>query len=81
MLSIRLKRMGSKQRPVYRIVVSDSRKRPTGRAVEELGSYDPRSNPPVVRLDRERAAAWLAKGAKPSDTVRSLLKQTQEASA
>ena len=75
MLSIRLKRMGAKKRPFYRLVVSDSRLRPTGRAVDEVGLYDPRSNPITLRLDKEKIDAWLARGARPSDTVRSLLKK------
>lgn len=74
MLSIRLKRMGTKKRPFYRIVVSESRLRPTGRVIDELGHYDPIANPAKVDIDRARAEAWLAKGAQPSQTVRSLLK-------
>lgn len=73
MISIRLKRMGTKQRPFYRIVVSDSRKRPTGRSLDELGTYDPGPNPPLVKLDKDKASAWMARGARPSETVRSLL--------
>ena len=75
MLSIRLKRMGAKKRPFYRIVVSDARRRPTGRVIDELGHYDPVANPAKVTIDRTRAEEWLAKGAQPSDTVRSLLKR------
>ena len=75
MLAIRLKRMGTKKRPFYRVVVSDSRKRPTGRSVEEIGTYDPRSDPPAVRIDKDKARQWIEKGAQPSDTVRSLLKR------
>jgi len=76
MLKIRLRRMGSNKRPVYRIVVSDSRKTPTAAVLEEVGFYAPRQTPAEVRLNRERIDYWLGQGAKPSDTVRSLLKST-----
>jgi len=75
MLSIRLKRVGAKKRPFYRIVISDSRKRPTGRSVDEIGTYDPGPEPPVVKIDADKARSWMAKGARPSDTVRSLLRR------
>jgi small subunit ribosomal protein S16 len=65
--------MGAKKRPFYRIVVSESRSRPTGRAVDEVGFYDPTPDPALVQLDKPKLEAWLAKGAKPSATVRSLL--------
>ena len=74
MLSIRLRRTGSTKRPYYRVVVADSRAWRDGRFVEVLGHYDPRRNPVVVKLDAERAKYWLGKGARASDTVRSLLK-------
>lgn len=80
MLAIRLKRMGTKKRPFYRVVVSDSRKRPTGRSIDVLGYYNPLPDPPVVRLDRDRAQAWLDRGAQPSDTVRSLIKRQSSVS-
>jgi small subunit ribosomal protein S16 len=73
MLSIRLKRMGTKKRPFYRVVVSDSRKRPTARCLAEVGTYDPGFEPARVKLDTEQVRAWMAKGARPSDTVRSLI--------
>jgi small subunit ribosomal protein S16 len=73
MLAIRLKRMGTKKRPFYRLVVSDSRKRPTGRALAEVGVYDPFAEPALVRIDRERIRDWMKRGARPSETVRSLL--------
>ncbi len=73
MLSIRLKRMGTKKRPYYRVVVSDSRKRPTGRALAEIGTYHPGEDPAVVKLDLEATRSWMARGARPSDTVRSLI--------
>jgi small subunit ribosomal protein S16 len=75
MLSIRLRRTGSTKRPYYRVVVADSRAWRDGRFVEVLGHYDPRKNPAVVKIDAERAKHWISKGAKASDTVRSLLKK------
>jgi small subunit ribosomal protein S16 len=75
MLSIRLRRTGTTKRPYYRVVVADSRAWRDGRFVEVLGHYDPRKNPSVVKIDAERAQYWIGKGAKPSDTVRSLLKR------
>lgn len=80
MLSIRLRRTGSTKRPYYRVVVADSRSWRDGRFVEVLGHYDPRKNPAVVKIDAERAKEWIAKGAKASDTVRSLLKRDAAAS-
>ena len=73
MLKIRLKRMGSRQAPFYRVVVSDSRRTPQSGVVETLGTYDPASDPATVRLDVAKAEAWIGKGAHPSETVRSLL--------
>jgi small subunit ribosomal protein S16 len=73
MLSIRLRRTGSTKRPYYRVVVADSRTWRDGRFVEVLGHYDPRRNPAVVQIDEERAKLWIGKGARASDTVRSLL--------
>jgi len=73
MLSIRLSRTGTTKRPHYRVVVTDSRTRREGRVVEILGHYDPRPDPVVVRIDAERARYWISKGARPSDTVRSLM--------
>jgi small subunit ribosomal protein S16 len=74
MLSIRLRRTGTTKRPYYRVVVADARCWRDGRFVEVLGHYDPRRNPAVVKIDTERAQYWISKGARPSDTVRSLLK-------
>jgi small subunit ribosomal protein S16 len=73
MLMIRLRRMGARNRPYYRIVVSDSRQTARAEVLEELGSYDPVVNPPALRFDRERARALVAQGARLSPTVRSLL--------
>jgi len=77
MLSIRLRRTGTTKRPYYRVVVADSRAWRDGRFVETLGHYDPRRDPAVVKIDAERAKYWIAKGAKPSETVRSLLKRKE----
>jgi len=79
MLSIRLRRTGSTKRPYYRVVVADSRAWRDGRFIEVLGHYDPRRNPAVVKIDAERAKHWIGKGAKATDTVRSLLKRTPAA--
>ena len=73
MLKIRLKRMGSRQNPFYRVVVSDGRSTPQSGVVESLGTYDPATNPVTVRLDVAKTDAWIKKGAHPSETVRSLL--------
>ncbi len=73
MLKIRLRRMGATNRPFYRVVVSDSRLATTGRALEEIGHYDPRQNPPQVVIDRARVDYWVGKGAQLSDTVRQLV--------
>ncbi len=77
MLSIRLRRTGSTKRPYYRVVVADSQAWRDGRFVETLGHYDPRKQPAIVKIDQERARYWIEKGARPSDTVRSLLKKTK----
>jgi small subunit ribosomal protein S16 len=73
--------MGSKQAAFYRIVVSDSRLRPTGRFVDVLGTYDPGTEPMSIKIDVARADEWIRKGAHPSDTVRSLLNKARSASA
>lgn len=73
MLKIRLRRMGSRHRPFYRLVVSDSRRRPTSAALEELGYYDPRQTPAVLRVDLERVDHWVGTGAQLSETVRKLV--------
>lgn len=72
---IRLRRVGRKKQPVYRIVVTDKQKARDGRFVETLGHYNPRTEPASIDVDVEKARAWLAKGATPSETVRSLLKK------
>lgn len=75
MLKIRLRRMGTRNRPFYRVVVSDSRKVPTGAAIEEIGYYDPRPSPSVISIDRERVEYWRGRGARLSGTVESLLRK------
>lgn len=72
---IRLRRMGAKKRPFYRLVVADSRAARNGPVIEYLGEYDPTAEPSHVKLDAERAKAWLEQGAQPSDTARRLLRQ------
>jgi small subunit ribosomal protein S16 len=72
---IRLKRIGAKKNPYYRLVVADSRSPRDGRFIEEIGCYQPVANPEVLKIDEERALDWLSKGAQPSDTVRSLLRK------
>ena len=77
MLMIRLRRMGSNKRPVYRVVVSDRRRTPTAAVLEEVGFYSPRSKPAEVTLDRARVEYWVARGAQLSPTVKSLLEKTK----
>lgn len=74
-VKIRLKRIGTKNTPVYRIVVTDSRSPRDGRFIEELGTYYPDSQSDKFKLDLERAKSWVAKGAQPSDTVAGLMKK------
>jgi small subunit ribosomal protein S16 len=71
-VKIRLKRMGSKRNPFYRVVVADARAPRDGRIIEQIGTYNPVANPVEVKLDEEKAMKWMANGAKPSDTVRNL---------
>lgn len=70
---IRLKRFGAKKKPCYRVVVADSREPRDGRVIEELGTYDPTTDPPSFSVDTERVSDWLSKGAQPTDRVRKLL--------
>ena len=74
-VKIRLKRMGAKKAPFYRIVVADSRTQRDGKCIEELGYYDPVKQPEVLKVDMERAQKWIQNGAQPTDTVRALLKK------
>ncbi|MCL2406769.1 MAG: 30S ribosomal protein S16 [Defluviitaleaceae bacterium] len=73
MVKIRLKRMGAKKKPFYRIVVADSRTPRSGNVLEEIGTYDPLKNPAEVKLNVDSAKKWLKNGAQPTDTVKSLL--------
>ena len=75
MVKIRLRRMGAKKAPFYRVVVADSRFARDGRFIEEIGYYDPTKEPSVVKIDAEKAKQWLDNGAQPSDTVREILKK------
>ena len=75
MVKIRLRRMGAKKNPYYRIVVADSRSPRDGRCIEEIGTYDPTKDPAAVTVDAEKAKAWIANGAQPTDTVREILKK------
>ena len=72
---IRLRRMGAKKQPFYRVVVADSRYPRDGRFIEEIGYYNPLTTPAEIKIDEEKAIAWMSKGAEPSDTVRSLMKR------
>ena len=75
MVKIRLRRMGAKKNPYYRIIVADSRSPRDGRCIEEIGTYDPLANPAAVTVDAEKAQNWIKNGAQPTDTVRGLLKK------
>ena len=74
-VKIRLRRMGAKKSPFYRIVVADSRYPRDGRFIEEIGYYNPLQDPPVVKIDAEKAAKWIANGAQPTDTVKAIFKK------
>jgi small subunit ribosomal protein S16 len=74
-VKIRLRRMGAKKAPFYRIVVADSRYPRDGRFIEEIGYYDPTKEPSVVKVDADKAKAWIANGAQPTDTVKAILKK------
>ncbi|MBZ4646234.1 MAG: small subunit ribosomal protein [Petroclostridium sp.] len=73
-VKIRLRRMGAKKAPFYRVVVADSRYPRDGRFIEEIGTYNPLTNPADVNIDVDKAVKWLKNGAQPTDTVKSLLK-------
>lgn len=75
MVKIRLRRMGAHKSPYYRIVVADSRSPRNGRFIEEIGTYNPLTEPSTVTIDTEKVNEWLKKGAQPTDTVRTLLKK------
>ena len=76
-VKIRLTRMGKKKHPFYRVVVADQRARRDGAPIDEIGYYDPMTNPANVKIDAEKATKWLNNGAQPTDTVRSLLKKAE----
>lgn len=73
MVVIRMRRAGSKKRPFFRVVVTDSRAARDSSFVEILGHYNPRTKPAIVKIDRERVSYWISKGAQPSDSVRTLM--------
>jgi len=75
-VKIRLKRIGAKKKPFYRVVVADSRFPRDGRFIEEIGTYNPLVEPAIVKIDAERAQKWIKDGAQPTDTVKSLLKKS-----
>lgn len=75
-VKIRLKRMGAKKAPFYRVVVADSRFPRDGRFIEELGYYNPMKNPAEIVIDNEKAQKWISNGAQPTDTVKDLLKKS-----
>ena len=73
MVKLRLTRMGDKRSPFYRVIVADARTTRDGKAIDLLGTYDPLANPPEIKIDAEKAKDWLAKGAQPTETVKSIL--------
>lgn len=79
MVRIRLTRLGAKKKPFYRVVVADSRSPRDGRALENLGYYNPMEEPPIVHIDLARADHWISKGAQPSETVANLLVRARAA--
>jgi len=76
-VKIRLKRMGAKKAPFYRVVVADSRYPRDGRFIEEIGYYNPTKTPSVIKIDTEKADKWIKNGAQPTDTVKKLIKNAQ----
>ena len=76
-VKIRLKRLGSKKNPFYRVVVADERSPRDGRFIEEIGYYNPLTDPVDIKIDAEKATKWLHNGAQPTETVRSLLKKSE----
>ena len=75
MVKIRLKRMGMKKKPFYRVVVADERAPRDGRFIDEIGYYDPMTKPSTIKIEKEKALDWMQKGAQPTDSARSLLKR------
>ena len=76
-VKMRLRRMGAKKAPTYRVIVADSRSPRDGRFIEEIGYFNPRTEPVELKIDADKAKAWIANGAQPTETVRSLLKKTE----
>ena len=76
-VKIRLKRLGSKKNPFYRVVVADERSPRDGKFIDEIGYYNPLTNPADIKIDAEKATKWLGNGAQPTETVRTLLKKTE----
>ncbi|MCL2662067.1 MAG: 30S ribosomal protein S16 [Oscillospiraceae bacterium] len=81
MVKIRLRRMGAKKNPFYRVVVADSKSPRDGRCIEEIGTYNPVTQPSEIKIDMERAEYWIKNGAQPTDTVRALLKKAGASTA
>lgn len=77
MVKIRLQRQGAKKAPFYHIVVADSRSPRDGRIVEQIGTYDPMTNPATIKLDKEKVEYWVKNGAKPTDTVKALIEKAK----
>lgn len=75
-VKIRLRRMGAKKAPFYRVIVADSRAPRNGKFIDEIGTYDPLTNPSTIKIDAEAAKKWIANGAQPTDTVKALLKKS-----
>ena len=76
-VKIRLKRIGAKKTPFYRVIVADERSPRNGKFIDEIGYYNPLTNPAEIKIDAEKANKWIANGAQPTETVRSLLKKTE----
>ena len=75
-VKIRLRRMGAKKAPFYRVIVADSRSPRNGKFIDEIGTYDPMTNPSTINIDADAAKNWIANGAQPTDTVKALLKKS-----
>ena len=76
MVKMRLRRMGAKKAPFYRVVVADCRYPRDGRFIEEIGYYNPQTEPAEIKIDADKAKSWIVKGAQPTDTVKALLKKS-----
>lgn len=77
MVKIRLRRVGAKKAPFYHIVVADSRSARDGKIIEQIGTYDPMTNPATIVLDKEKVNTWIKNGAQPTDTVKALIKKAE----